>query len=147
MFKSAKRIAAGAVLAVMILLGSGTLSGNIAEAQGWHRGGFGVRQRVFITPRVRVFPRAYGFSRFGPYPYYYGYGYYPYGYAPYTRYDLGPTADQAGYRDGYDRGQEDARKGNGNNPNNSSHFRNAIGATYREEFRKGYDYGYHQYAG
>lgn len=153
MWNSTKKILTAMVLATILLLSSGSFSANTAEAQGWHRGGFGARQRVFVTPRVRVFafPRAYGYSGFRPYGYYpygyYPYGYYSYGYAPYSRYDLGPNSDQVGYRDGYDRGQEDARKGRGYDPNNSSHFRNAISATYRDGFRQGYEYGYRRFAG
>ena len=151
-WNSTRKILTGIVLGTILLLSSGSFSGNTVEAQGWHRGGFvagfGPRQRVFVTPRVRVFayPRVYAYPGYRPYGYYpYAYGYAPY--TPYSRYDLGPNSDQVGYRDGYDRGQEDARTGRPYDPNNSSHFRNAISATYRDGFRQGYDYGYRRYAG
>jgi len=53
---------------------------------------------------------------------------------------------QRGYRDGLDRGQEDARDRRSPNPNNSSHFRSGNGA-YREGFVRGYQVGYRQYGG
>ena len=42
------------VLAIILLLGSGSFSGNSAEAQGWHSIGFPGRQRVLVDPRVGV---------------------------------------------------------------------------------------------
>jgi hypothetical protein len=53
---------------------------------------------------------------------------------------------QKGYRDGLDRGQEDARDRRSPNPNNSSHFRSGNSA-YREGFVRGYQAGYRQYGG
>jgi hypothetical protein len=52
---------------------------------------------------------------------------------------------QKGYRDGLDRGQEDARDRRSFNPNNSSHYRSGNSA-YRDGFRRGYEQGYRQYA-
>lgn len=51
---------------------------------------------------------------------------------------------QKGYRDGLDRGQEDARDRKRATPNNSSHFRKGS-ATYRQGFSQGYNVGYNQY--
>ena len=53
--------------------------------------------------------------------------------------------ESKGYRDGLDRGREDARTHRSFNPNNSSHFRNGNNF-YREGFRRGYEEGYRQYA-
>ena len=53
---------------------------------------------------------------------------------------------QKGYRDGLDRGQEDAEDRRNPTPNNSSHYRSG-NAAYREGFRRGYEVGYRQYAG
>jgi len=53
---------------------------------------------------------------------------------------------QRGYRDGLNRGQEDARSRRSFNPNNSSHFKNG-NAAYREGFRRGYLQGYPQRGG
>jgi hypothetical protein len=53
---------------------------------------------------------------------------------------------QKGYRDGLDRGQEDARDRRSPTPNNSSHFRSG-NAAYRQGFQRGYAEGYRQYAG
>jgi len=113
------KVILGTVLAAILLMCGGSFSGTTASAQGW-------RGRAFVQPRVFVGPRFY------PYPYY------PNGYA-YSRYDLGPNADQVGYLDGYDRGVEDARKGHAYDPNNSSHFRDSISAAYRDGFSRGYD--------
>ena len=101
--------------------------------------------RVFVAPRVYAFPRAYAYPR-----YYYPYGAYSFGYYGYTpRYDAGPydVAQSNGYRDGYDRGREDARVGRSYDPNNSSHFRDSISSAYRDGFRRGYDEGYRRYTG
>lgn len=51
---------------------------------------------------------------------------------------------QKGYRDGLDRGQEDARSRRNPTPYNSEHFRNGS-AAYREGFSRGYNAGYRQY--
>jgi hypothetical protein len=59
------------------------------------------------------------------------------------RYGYNNRDEQKGYRDGLDRGREDARDRRSFNPNNSSHFRNGNSA-YREGFRRGYAQGYRQ---
>ena len=51
---------------------------------------------------------------------------------------------QKGYRDGLDRGQEDARDRRRADPNNSSHYRKG-NRVYQDGFRKGYFEGYRQY--
>lgn len=50
-----------------------------------------------------------------------------------------------GYRDGLDRGEEDARDHRRFDPNNSEHYRDGNEA-YREGFRRGYADGYRRYA-
>ncbi|MBK8315512.1 MAG: hypothetical protein IPL01_16430 [Acidobacteria bacterium] len=69
----------------------------------------------------------------------YGYGGYGNGNYGYNNGEM-----QKGYRDGLDRGQEDARSRRTSTPNNSQHFRNGS-AAYREGFSRGYFEGYRQY--
>jgi hypothetical protein len=109
------------------------------------------RSRVFVQPRY--YPRTipYGGYRNGSYGTYgggYG-GYRNGGYGSYGGgygggYNNGEV--QRGYRDGLDRGQEDARDRRSPNPNNSSHFRSGNSA-YREGFVRGYQDGYRQFGG
>src|SRR5262249_55867559 len=95
--------------------------GSFDRRGGFNRSfsGFSGRER-FFAPRSRVFiaPRFYS-----SYPGYYPY--YPYGgfVGTYNYYGSGNYygSENGGYRDGYDRGREDARDGRGYNPNNSSH--------------------------
>lgn len=49
--------------------------------------------------------------------------------------------EQKGYRDGLDRGEEDARDHKRFDPNNSEHYRNG-NRTYKDGFRRGYAQGY-----
>ena len=89
--------------------------------------------------------RNYGYYNYG-YP---GYGYNNYGYNNgYYGYNNGygynSAEYQKGYRDGLDRGQEDARDHRRPTPNNSEHFRNG-NSVYREGFSRGYNVGYNQY--
>ena len=49
--------------------------------------------------------------------------------------------ERKGYRDGLDRGEEDARDRRSFNPNNSEHYRHGSNP-YREGFRRGYAEGY-----
>jgi len=81
-----------------------------------------------------------------PYPYTYPnsgyYGYNNYGYGAYS----GSSEEQRGYRDGLDRGREDAQTHRIANPNNSSHYRSG-NAAYRAGFYRGYFLGYRQYSG
>jgi hypothetical protein len=86
------------------------------------------------TPYVYRSPRSYPYGNYG------GYG----GYGGGNGYNNGEV--QKGFRDGLDRGQEDARDRRSFNPNNSSHYRSGNGA-YREGFRRGYDQGYRQSTG
>lgn len=136
-------------LAILIVVGSAVLQ-TTAQAQHWRsRSGFVVnRPRVFITPGVRVY-RYYSYPRFYPYSYYSPYGYYSPRYYYTPRYDEGPPAavERKGYHDGFNRGEEDSRKGRRYDPNNSSHFRNSISSAYRDGFVRGYRDGYRRYAG
>jgi hypothetical protein len=53
--------------------------------------------------------------------------------------------EQLGYRDGLERGREDAFNNRRADPNNSSHYRNGSTA-YREGFRRGFFQAYRQYS-
>ena len=100
------------------------------------------RRSVVVVPRYRVYtpPRVYTYPRNYP-SYGGGYGGSYGGYRGGSSYD-----EQRGYRDGLDRGQEDARDRRSPNPNNSSHYRDGNSA-YRDGFRRGYAVGYRQYGG
>src|SRR5262245_922407 len=52
--------------------------------------------------------------------------------------------EQKGFRDGLNRGQEDARDRRRFYPNNSSHYRNG-NRDYRDGFRRGYAQSYRQF--
>jgi hypothetical protein len=54
--------------------------------------------------------------------------------------------EERGFRDGLNRGREDARDRRRADPNNSSHYRDGNRA-YREGFRRGYTQGYREYGG
>ena len=58
----------------------------------------------------------------------------------------GSSQEAKGYRDGVNRGREDARSGRSPSPMNSEHFRNGNPA-YRAGFARGYRVGYGQYSG
>lgn len=82
---------------------------------------------------------------------YYGNGYpsaggYYGGYPGGGYYGGGSGSEGQGYRDGLNRGREDARSGRRPTPNNSEHFRNGNPA-YRAGFARGYQAGYRQYGG
>jgi len=53
---------------------------------------------------------------------------------------------QRGYRDGLQRGREDAQTNRAMTPNNSSHYRDG-NATYRAGFERGFYQSYRQYSG
>jgi len=166
-----KKGVAGTALALVLGIGGTTVLSTTVQAQdrdhrwhdrddhrdrdrNWNRGNNGDwarrqqaererdwawRQRernrsVYVAPRVvpRVYP--YGGGYYGGYNGGYG-GSYGGGYE-----------EQRGFRDGLDRGQEDARDRRSYNPNNSEHFRNGNGA-YRAGFSRGYAQGYRQYGG
>jgi len=97
------------------------------------------RQRAWERNRsYRSYPNG-GYGGYGGG--YGGYGNYGGGYGGQSNYEV-----QRGYRDGLDRGQEDARDRRSPNPNNSSHFRSGNSA-YRSGFVRGYQEGYRQYGG
>lgn len=52
---------------------------------------------------------------------------------------------QKGYRDGLQRGREDAQTNRAMTPNNSSHYRKG-NATYRQGFERGFYQSYRQYS-
>lgn len=72
-------------------------------------------------------------------------------YGRYENYDYGNYGGygdnaeaQKGFRDGLNRGREDARDRDQFNPNNSSHYRRG-NAAYRDGFLRGYRQGYSEY--
>ena len=72
---------------------------------------------------------------------------YPYNNYPYNRGNYGySNEEQQGFRDGLQRGREDALTNRRADPNNSWHYRNGSG-TYREGFRRGFFQAYRQYSG
>src|SRR5262249_46164288 len=109
---------------------------NLEQRRSWERERERERerQRVLLERERRVRP-VY------PYPYrnsgYYGNNNYGYG-------GYGNSAEaQKGYRDGLNRGREDAQTRRIADPNNSSHYRSGNGA-YRQGFSRGYFVGYRQ---
>src|SRR5689334_9897422 len=95
------------------------------------------QEGYYRNGRNRGYNGYYGTGGYRDYGYYGNGGYYGGGYG-YNNYDI-----QRGYRDGLDRGFEDAHSGRYPSPNNSQHFR--IGnAAYREGFSRGYNIGYRQ---
>src|SRR5215831_18673344 len=108
MSSNACKHGAAMVLALMILIASGSIKGSRVAADSRDN---------------RDSDRVYGQR---------GYG--------------GGYWEQKGYRDGLDRGREDARSHRRPDPNNSEHFRNGNGA-YRAGFARGYRVGYGQYRG
>src|SRR5882672_3227231 len=80
----------------------------------------------------------------------YPYTYRNYDYHGYNNYGYGnygnSSEEQRGYRDGLNRGREDAQTRRIADPNNSSHYRSG-NAAYREGFHQGYFIGYRQYSG
>jgi len=158
-----KKAVAGTALMFTLLLGSGALLATTAQAQNrdrnwrdrddrrdrdrdWERRRQAERAREWERQRElerlrnrRVYNYPYSYPR--TYPSYGGYGG---GYGRgggYNSYD-----EQKGFRDGLDRGQEDARDRRSPTPNNSEHFRNG-NAAYRAGFARGYQQGYRQYGG
>ena len=138
--------------ALALVLGIGALAQSTVQAQypnGCNRNyGYG------SYPHGGPYNRSYGY--YGPYtnggyygPYANG-GYYgPYGNRGYGGYyggGYGSDSVAHGYRDGFNRGGEDARDGRYPTPNNSEHFRNGNPA-YRAGFARGYQAGFGQYAG
>ena len=79
-----------------------------------------------------------------------------YGYDPYYRrndgyydnygYGTNNSEYQKGYRDGLDRGRQDAQTNRAMDPNNSSHYRNG-NSSYRAGFERGFYQSFRQYSG
>ena len=140
-----RKMLTGSAMALALVIASGALLGTTASAderdrgrdfrgerdwrgngdRGW-RGGRDDRYRGGYVYTVPV-PRPYGY--YGPYAgssFVYG------------------TLEARGYRDGLNRGIEDARSGRYGDPNNSEHFRDG-GPAYRAGFARGYNVGYGEY--
>lgn len=88
--------------------------------------------------------RRYGGYNNGRYGNYGGYGNYG-NYGGYGNSSAYRQEVEKGYRDGLDRGRQDAQTRRTPTPNNSSHYRNGNQA-YREGFARGYEQAYRQYA-
>src|SRR5215813_9497680 len=125
-----KKALVGVGLLSGLLFAAGEIPGTTALAQDrCNRGGY-----VYTYPRTYPYGGYYGGYRGG-----YGGGYYGgSGSGSFSYWQ------QRGYRDGLDRGREDARSGRYPTPNNSEHFRDGNGA-YRQGFARGYQIGYQQY--
>src|SRR5215510_666177 len=110
---------------------------NHEQRRAWELERERERQRALLERQRRIY-RTY------PYTYrnydYYGYNNYGYGNYGYS------SEEQRGYRDGLNRGREDAQTRRIADPNNSSHYRNG-NAAYRAGFYRGYFVGYRQYGG
>ena len=110
---------------------------NHEQRRAWELERERERQRALLERQRRIY-RTY------PYTYrnydYYGYNNYGYGNYGYS------SEEQRGYRDGLNRGREDAQTRRIADPNNSSHYRNG-NAAYRAGFFRGYFVGYRQYGG
>lgn len=85
----------------------------------------------------------YGNRGYGNYGYYGNRGYGNYGYYGNSGYGVNNYDFQRGYRDGFDRGREDALARRSANPNNSSHYRSGNPA-YRDGFERGFFEAYRQ---
>ena len=62
-----------------------------------------------------------------------------------AQYRYNSRESDKGFRDGLDRGRQDAKTNRVANPNNSEHFRNG-NPEYRDGFRRGYFEAYRQYS-
>src|SRR5215467_6593793 len=121
-----KKALVGVGLLSGLLFAAGEIPGTTALAQDrCNRGGY-----------VYTYPRTYPYGGY--------YGGYPGGYYGGSGSGSFSYWQQRGYRDGLDRGREDARSGRYPTPNNSEHFRDGNGA-YRQGFARGYQIGYQQY--
>src|SRR5581483_7869224 len=132
-------------LAGAFAVGSGIAGASPVQAQDRER----IQEREKERERERILREQGRNNRYGTYRNdgYYGNGgryggvYGNNGYGGYNNAEV-----QRGYRDGLNRGQEDARSGRYPNPNNSSHYQSGNGA-YREGFARGYQQGFRQYGG
>src|SRR5713226_9145622 len=98
-FNRLKSLFVGTLFSLLIVLGLGTAGATSTLAQ--------VR-RVVVRPRVFVVPRPFFGSPWGP-PYY---GYY----------DPIVYQREQGFRDGFNRGKNDARHAEPYNPNDHKHY-------------------------
>lgn len=133
----------GVALALALILGFGAAAASSVQAQERCYPNYGYRSYPYNGP----YNRSYGY--YGPYN---NSGYYgPYGNGGYYGGNYGggyygSDSVAHGFRDGFNRGREDARDGRYPTPNNSEHFRNGNPA-YRSGFARGYQAGFRQAAG
>jgi len=117
-FHRVRKFVVGAFVAVILLIGAGTVTTTNAQ------------RRVVVQPRVFFVRRPFFHPWYSGYPY-------PY---PYT--DPIAYQKEQGYSDGLSRGKDDARHGRADDPNSHSHYRNSSSITYREAFLQGYTDGF-----
>jgi len=118
-----KKIVTGALIAVVVALGSWATTANAqVRVIGRHR---------TVVVRTGFFPRSYG--------------YYPYN----SYYYSDPIAYQKemGYSDGLSRGKSDAKHGLAASPESHKHFSNSSSMAYRDAFEQGYNDGYNSVRG
>jgi hypothetical protein len=115
-----KRLAMGALVALVLLTGFGTAT--IADAQ----------DRVLRKPRRVIIYRPYR-------PFYR-----PYWDRTYVVVDPIAQQREEGYSDGRSAGKEDAKEGNEIDPEDHKDFRKSKSLAYREAFLRGYADGYRE---
>ncbi len=134
-----KKISLGIGLGIAFISSCGMILGITAQAQGQPYDRYLRRQSERRQWRER-YRGGYGYGDLRTYPYD--------GYGSYGRYGGAYGYDnrhEKGFRDGLDRGREDARDHRFFDPNNSSHYGEGDPA-YRQGFRQGYAQGYREYA-
>ena len=123
----------GFFVAAALLIGVVMMSSSAVQAR---RGFQGSRFRGGLHSRIFSGPTFGYYSYFGD------------PYAPYSPdgFDSSEDADSKGYHDGLKTGASDARRGQGNNPERSHHFKDAgsgaFGESYRDGFTRGYEDGF-----
>jgi hypothetical protein len=121
---------------------------EIERQQRRNYGYYGDRNRNGVNDRYEIdrnrngVADAYEYGRNGRNNGYYGNG----GYYGNRGYGVNDYEYQKGYRDGLNRGREDAQTNRAMTPNNSSHYRSG-NQSYRSGFERGFYEAYRQYSG
>jgi len=115
-----RKLLLGALTAVTLVIGIG--SATTTEAQG--------RRIVVVRPPRVIITR--------PYRPFWG----PHWDRTYTVVDPIGEHREDGYRDGIDKGKDDAKDGLGSNPERHKQFNKSKSLAYRQAFLHGYDEGY-----
>jgi hypothetical protein len=117
-------------LTAALLFGVAVIASTAVQARRRFHGSGGLHSRIFSGPT---------------------FGYYSYFGDPYAlyspdRFDSSEDADSKGYHDGLKTGASDARRGQGNDPERSHHFKGAgsgaFAVSYRDGFTRGYEDGF-----